>query len=291
VADEVANACFWLGLMEGMAEQVKDIRKKMSFDDVSDNFLKAAKFGIDSKFNWFNDKKISAIDLIKKELLPIAKEGLVNKNIDTQDIDKYLGIIEERAEKHMNGARWMLRAFTDLKSKTTVDESLSTLTATIIENQISGLCVHDWPLPTTDMIKDYKPSHLLIEECMETDIFTVQENDIIDLVAEMMDWRKVRYLPVEDSKGKLTGLVTSRLLLRHFVKHRNSKKAFIVKDVMISNPLTIEQSANVLEAMKIMKENQIGCLPVVNGGDLIGVITEMDFLKISARLMERIENN
>jgi CBS domain-containing protein len=290
VADEMANACFWLGLMEGMSANEKDVRKKMSFDDVNDNFLKAAKFGIDSKFTWFKDKKISAIDLISKELLPLAIEGLKLRNVADADITKYMDIISERAEKHMNGARWMLRSFTALKEKTTVDEALSILTATMIENQISGKEVHNWDDADENLIKDYKPSHLLVAEFMETDIFTVQINDIIELVAEMMDWRKVRYLPVEDGKGKLAGLVTSRILLRHFVKNRSSKKVFVVKDVMIEKPLTIDQDSTILEAMKIMRENKIGCLPVTKNGELIGVITEMDFLKISTRLIERAED-
>jgi CBS domain-containing protein len=290
VADEIANSCFWLGLMEGMALNVKDVRKKMSFDDVNDNFLKAAKFGIDSKFTWFKDKKISAIELISKELVPMAIEGLKSKNIDNADITKYMDIISERAEKHMNGARWMLRSFTSLKEKTTVDEALSILTATMIENQISGKEVHNWEDADENLIKDYKPSHLLVGEFMETDIFTVQEKDIIELVAEMMDWRKVRYLPVEDGKGKLAGLVTSRILLRHFVKNRSSKKVFVVKDVMIEKPLTIDQDATILDAMKLMRDNKIGCLPVTKNGELIGVITEMDFLKISTRLIERVED-
>lgn len=286
VADEMANACFWLGIVEGMADEVKDIRKMMSFDDVSDNFIKAAKFGIDSKFNWFNDKKIAAVDLIK-QLVPLAEHGLRLKNVSEKDISTYMDIIRERAEKHMNGARWMLRAFTDLKNKSTVDEAVSTLTATIIENQISGQEVANWPMPEHDKIKDYSPSHLLVSEFMETDIFTVQENDIIELVAEMMDWRKVRYLPVEDSKGKITGLVTSRILLRHFVKNRTSKKSFFVKDVMIKTPLTIDPNCGILEALKVMRESKIGCLPVVTNGELIGVITELDFLKIAGRLIER----
>ncbi len=290
VGDEMANACFWLGLMEGMASEVPDIRTKMSFDDVSDNFTKAAKFGIDSKFTWFGDNKITAKELILNELLPVAIKGLKAKNIADQDITKYMDIIQERMEKHMNGARWMLRSFTALKEKSTVDEALSTLTATMIENQISGLEVHNWPSPNVNLIKDYQPSHLLVGEFMETDIFTVQETDIVELVAEMMDWKKIRYLPVEDSKGKLAGLVTSRLLLRHFVKNRNPKKVFVVKDLMIKNPITIKQNDTILEAMKIMRNEKIGSLPVCKDGELIGVVTEMNFLKIATRLFERFES-
>ena len=64
----------------------------------------------------------------------------------------------------------------------------------------------------------------------------------------------------------------------------------MVKDIMIENPLTIGPDATIIEAMVKMRENQIGSLPVVKNGELIGIITEMDFLKISGRLIERLEN-
>ena len=127
---------------------------------------------------------------------------------------------------------------------------------------------------------------------MQTDLFTVQRDDVIEFVAEMMDWRKIRYMPVENAQGKLVGLVTSRLLLRHLV-HCNNKLAqktqMLVKDIMIETPTTIKPTATLIEALRAMRENRIGCLPVVNDKDeLIGIITEMDFLRISVRLIERI---
>jgi CBS domain-containing protein/gamma-glutamylcysteine synthetase len=288
VADEIANSTFWLGLMAGYGKHVKDIRKLLSFDDVSDNFIKAAKFGIDSKFTWFGDKKISVADLIKNELLPIAREGLQERNVNSEDIDKYLGIIEERNAKHMNGARWMLRAFTELKAKTSEDEAVATLTSTIIENQLSGKCVHDWEMPKSDHIKNYKPGHLLVSEMMSTDLFTVHENDIVDYAAEMMDWKNLRFLPVEDSKGKISGLISSRLVLRNFLKNKSSKKVTLVKDIMIKNPMTISPEKSIIDAMNIMRDNQIGCLPVVNGEELIGLVTEMDYLRITSRLIRKL---
>ncbi len=292
VADEIANSCFWLGLMSGLADTEKDIRTKLSFDDVSDNFLKAAKFGIDTKFTWYKDKKVNAIDLIKNELIDVARHGLRIKNVNENDIDKYLGIIQERTEKHMTGARWLLRAYSDLKPKASEDEALATVTAMIMENQISGKCVHDWEMPKADHIKHYNPKHLLVSEFMTTDIFTVQENDIIDFVAEMMDWKSIRYVPVEDNKGKLSGLVTSRILIRNFLKKdRTSKKAFLVKDMMIQNPTTINQESTIMEAMEKMREETIGCLPVVKpNGELVGIVTEMDFLRITSRLLGRLSD-
>jgi CBS domain-containing protein/gamma-glutamylcysteine synthetase len=289
--DEVANTAFWIGTMMGMGDKYDDITQHISFEDVRDNFGKAAKFGIDSKFTWFKDKKISAIDLVLKELLPIAREGLKNNKVDKNDISKYLDVIEERAKSHMNGARWQLRAYTKLIKETNRDEALCALTAAIVKNQEDGVPVHKWDLPELDILKEYKPSRIHVEEFMETDLFTVQKDDIIELVAEMMDWQKIRYTPVEDTKGNLVGLVSARLILRHLIRDPKLKgKMKMVKDIMIENPMTIEPDATILEAMNKMRENNIGSLPVVKNGELIGIITEGDFLKISRRLIQRLES-
>lgn len=286
VVDEVANACFWLGAVVGLSLEVNDIRELMSFVDARDNFGKAAKFGIDSKFTWFNDRKVSAVDLIL-ELIPVARKGLESKNVNPDDIEKYLGIIQARAEKHTTGARWLLRSYTKLADITNNDEALSVLTAAMIENQKTNKPVHEWELPTVDDLKLYKPSHLKVSEFMLTDLYTVQKDDIVDLVAELMDWNTIRFTPVEDSKGKLVGLVTARLLLRHYMKSKSQKKPTLVEEIMIKEPVTIHQDANIRDAMKIMREKKIGCLPVVNGDELVGLISENEFLNITKRLLDR----
>ena len=124
---------------------------------------------------------------------------------------------------------------------------------------------------------------------MTTDLLTVQADDIVELVAELMDWRKIRYMPVEDTKGKLIGLITSRLLLRYFTSSK-SKKAKVVKDLMLKKPMTASPSTTIMEAMGMMRKNKIGCLPVVQDHELIGIFTEMDFMRISASLMERLSD-
>lgn len=290
--DEIANAAFWLGCMEGMADKVEDIKEHLSFEDASDNFIKAAKFGIDTNFTWFNDKKYSACDLILKELLPLSRKGLEKHKVAPADIDKYLGIIEARAKKHTNGARWQLRAYTHFCKTLTKDEALTALTKAIIENQEKGIPVHKWALPDKVSIDTYRPGKMRVEQFMETDLFTVRPDDIVELTAEMMDWRKIRYMPVEDECGKLCGLITSRLLLRHFSRKTGIKEDEVttVKDVMIKMPMTAAPNTTIIEAMHTMRDNKIGCLPVVKGeNELIGIITEMDFLRISGRLMERLE--
>ena len=293
VVDATANAAFWLGAMIGMSEHHNDITKRLDFDDVRDNFIKAAKFGIDSTFNWINDKKVHAPELILKELIPLAKEGLKIRKVHNSDINKYLGIIEARAKAHKTGARWALRSFTALKNEVTNDEAVSCLTAVMIRNQKQNMPVHTWKDTTISDLEDWHPSKLKVEEFMATDLFTVQREDLIELVAEIMNWRRIRYMPVENPKGELVGLVSSRMLLRHFarVNKLNTGDLTSVKDLMIEKPITVNPDTTIMEAMKIMQDNKIGCLPVVKGKELVGIITEMDFLRITSRLMERVERD
>lgn len=293
VLDSTANAAFWLGLMVGMKKQCDDIRTQMSWEDVRDNFFKAARYGLDSKFTWFNDNKYTAAELIDKVLLPIAEEGLKERSINSADIDRYLGTIRDRVEAHSTGARWQLRAFSKLKNTITNDEAAAVMTACIVKNQEKETPIHKWELPDAGDLEEYVPSRLRVSEFMSTDLVTVHKDDPLDLVTSMMNWHKLRYMPVEDTKGNLVGLVTGRKLLKYLSDSSklNGIGAKSVSDVMVESPMTVSPKATILEAMHLMRENKMGCLPVVVDGtsELAGLITEMDFLRVSARLIERLD--
>jgi CBS domain-containing protein len=289
--DAVANAAFWLGCMVGMGRQYDDITKHIAFVDARDNFLKSAKFGIDSTFTWLKDRKVPVTELILKELLPLAKEGLKHQKVDQADIDKYLGIIEARASEHKTGARWALRSYTALQNQVTNDEALACVTAAIVKNQKLNKPVHTWAESTPDDLDAWRPSNIKVEEFMSTDLFTVQKEDLVELVADIMDWRRIRYMPVENQKGELIGLISSRMVLRYFNRRNKLEDNAIstVKDIMIEKPITVRPDTTLSEALQIMRDNRIGCLPVVQNKELVGVITEMDFLRITGRMMDRLE--
>lgn len=292
VIDEMANATFWLGLMKGMKKHYGDITQQLGFEDVSDNFIKSARTGIDNKFTWIGDKKYPAADLILNELLPLAKEGLEDNNIDSADIDRYLGVIEGRAKTVMTGARWILRTYTKLAKETSKDEALATLTAAIVEKQNTSQPVHEWEMPTLEDLKEYKTDTLVVEEVMETDIFTVRRDDIIEYVSDVMKWRKLRYVVVEDGKGKLDGIISSGSLIGHFTDNYDYKVIDdkLVGDIMIKEPIVVRPETAILDAIQIMEKNAVGCLPVVNEGNIVvGLITEINFLKISSSLLKRLK--
>ncbi len=290
VIDEMANAALWLGMMEGMSDSVQDITKKMSFDDAQDNFNKAAKLGIDTEFTWFGDKKFAARELMIQELLPMARAGLQKQNIRQEDIDTYLGIIEERVKRHANGARWILRTFTKFKKETSVDESLTTVTAAIYHNQSGSKPVHEWEIPELGQFDKYDPSQLLVEEFMTKDLITVQQDDLLEYALSLMDWNQLDFLPVEDSQGHLFGIITSKAIVHYLTTDvfidPSEKESATVSQVMTYNPQTISPTTTITEVVQLMQDHQIKVLPVVKSQELVGVISEENFVDMSRRLIQ-----
>jgi CBS domain-containing protein len=133
---------------------------------------------------------------------------------------------------------------------------------------------------------------MLVEEFMYTDVFTTHRSDIVQLVSDMMNWKGIHYAPVENKKGEIVGLVTSQLILKYFnsIKKQKKKEYTLVEEIMIEDPITTAPESTIVEAMEIMKKYKIGCLPVVKEKELVGIITEMDFIQISNRLIERSQN-
>jgi CBS domain-containing protein/gamma-glutamylcysteine synthetase len=291
VLDEVANAAFWLGLMQGMSLRYDDLRTLTDFSDVSDNFTKATRYGMDSKFTWFHNEKIGVVDLVKNQLIDIAKEGLRHQKVNEADITKYMDVILGRCEAHCNGARWQLLGFNHLRKQTNKDETLTTLTAAMLKNQNTNKPVHTWKMPELTDLVHYEPTQLRVEDFMTTDLMTVQKDDILELVANIMNWQQTRYIPVEDGEGKLVGFITARMLLKHFVEQANHKtdenNTLLVKDIMFENPITVTPDTLLGEALDIMELNTLDCIPVVKDGELVGVLSEMNVIEISRRLLRR----
>jgi CBS domain-containing protein/gamma-glutamylcysteine synthetase len=294
VLDEIANMAFWTGLMEGMSAHFGDIRRHMSFDDARDNFMKAARTGIDSKFTWVHNQKIAARELTQQELIPLARLGLQKRGINSQHIDQYLGIIEERAKQHMNGARWILRTFSKFKKEASVDESQTILTAAIYHNQSTSMPAHAWEIPELHEFDSYDPSKLLAEEFMSTDIFSVRKEDILEFAMSLLDWSDLEYMPVEDEEGHLLGIITTQHILQYYAQRgelEGEDYIATVGDVMDQQPRTVGPQATILEVIQVMRDGNLKILPVVKGKELIGMISEKNFVAMSKRLIQRMHHN
>lgn len=288
VLDEVANAAFWFGLMSGVVEHHADVTRAIEFDQAKTNFLTAARLGMTAQFTWFDHRRHLAQDLIRHELIPLAREGLAASGIVASDIDRYLGVIEERATSGRTGARWLLDSLAGLKDQGTGTERLSALTAATLARQKDGAPVHTWPLARLEEAGGWKHNYTRVEQYMTSDLFTVHPDEVIDLVANLMDWNNIRHVPVEDEQHHLVGLVSYRSLLRVLARDLpHTKDAPLpVSAIMQKNPITVVPETTTLDAIALMRRHKVACLPVVKDGRLVGIVSERHYLHIAAQLLE-----
>jgi len=287
VVDEMANAAFFFGMMAGMARTYPDIRTKLRFEDVKTNFLAAARDGIRAQMNWFDDSYLPAQQLIQKQLLPMAREGLEEMHIDRSDIDHYLGVLEERVNLRRTGARWALESMENMQDKGTSDQRLRSLVSSMVKQQSSGSPIGKWNLAEFCEESGWKESYRHVGQFMTTDLFTVRPDDIVDFAATLMEWHHMRQVPVEDDSGRLIGLVSYRALLRLIASGRiGGEQKVTVGEIMNANPVTVEPETSTVVAIRLMRENKLSCLPVVREGKLVGMVTERDLILVASVLLE-----
>jgi CBS domain-containing protein len=289
VHDEIANTAFFVGLMLAGAQAYGDVSGRMNFDEAKGNFFAAARHGLKAQFAWLDGKSISASRLILEELLPLARAGL-KQAVDSSDIDKYLGVLEERVRSGQTGAQWMLRSFAKLNNThQTNDARARILAATMLARQKEETPVHEWELTEGGELEDWSESYQTVGQFMSTDLFTLRPTDLVDLAASMMDWRHIRHVPVEDDEGRLVGLVTHRSLLRLLSSNGawSANGALTVGHIMKPDPTKVSSTTPTLEAIELMRSQRIGCLPVVDDGQLVGIVTSYDFLTATARLFKQ----
>ncbi|HMT06520.1 MAG TPA: CBS domain-containing protein [Pyrinomonadaceae bacterium] len=287
VVDEMANAAFLLGLMMELPEEFGDISKKMSFDDAKNSFYNVARYGLGGQVRGLDGKSRRVGTLILEELLPRARKGLEHVGIASFDGDRLLDIVEKRVSAETSGAKWMLDSLATMDPKAKLNVRMRSLTSEMKKNQELGSPLHEWPLASIPTSSEWIDNYKTVEQFMAVDLFTVRSEDILDLAANLMHWRHVRHVPVEDDAGRLLGIVSHRDLIRLLASGKIDRaKPIIVRDVMITEMITIEPETSTLEALRIMREHNIGCLPVVKDGFLVGLVTAYDFLTVSTKLFE-----
>ncbi|TNF24569.1 MAG: CBS domain-containing protein [Deltaproteobacteria bacterium] len=287
-ADEVANAAFFFGLMTGLGEQHDDITQHMSFDDAQHNFLNAARFGLRANFAWADGRDWKAADLIRDVLIPQARDGLASKGIAADDINRYMEIIESRVRTGQTGAQWMLGSLEAMGDSGTRDERHRALVLASLERQHKNQPVHTWRLAALNETHDWRDSYRFVSQYMATDLFTLRPEDLVDLAASVMHWEHVRHVPVEDEDGVLVGLVTMRDLLEILAAGVKPDQGPIsIEQIMIRDPVTVSPDCLSVDALRLMRDHRVTCLPVVDeSGLLVGMVTNTDLLKVATAWME-----
>ncbi len=278
ITDEMANMAFWTGLMVGMPDDKRELWKQMDFVEAKENFAKAALNGIDTILTWDGQEKRAA-RIVLEDLLPIAEAGLKERKVDDKDIDRLLGVISERSEKGITGSKWILKTYRSAPPEMETLEKQTALTRALVERREGGKPIAQWSDYDLSAFKAGQILDKRVDKLMTTDLYTVREDDLVELVALIMKWHKIRHVPVEDHQGNLRGLIT-RTQLEKVDLSIVKNKSLPVNKIMLTNATFVGPSVNVKEAMEIMLREKIGCLPVVEKGKLIGILTEVDMNRL-----------
>lgn len=139
---------------------------------------------------------------------------------------------------------------------------------------------------------------LKVRDLMTPVVLSVNPEDTVEKVYDLMNERGIRHLMVTEADGDLVGLVSHRDLLRHSPIERAEIPVFLVREVlrrtkveevMTSEVETASPDTPLNEAAEVMFRNKFGCLPVLEDEKLVGILTESDFVRYFCdRLVEQV---
>ncbi|MFD9483103.1 glutamate--cysteine ligase [Streptomyces sp. NPDC059991] len=153
ITDVIANAAFYYGLVRSLAEDSRPVWTRMPFAVAAANFETACRQGIDAELLWPVPRRaggvarVPAVKLVRDELLPLAHAGLDAWGVEQADRDHYLGVIEERCRRRVNGASWQVDTYhRALDGGLTREAALAATTRRYRDLMHGGEPVHTWPV-------------------------------------------------------------------------------------------------------------------------------------------------
>ena len=149
VADVIANAAFYYGLVRALADAQRPVWTQMSFATAAENLQGGARHGMDARLYWPGLGEVPVAELVLRRLLPLAREGLSRWGVDPDSAGRLLGIIEQRCLTSRNGATWQVATAGALGGQDGAGraEALREMTQRYIELMHDNEPVHTWPAP------------------------------------------------------------------------------------------------------------------------------------------------
>ncbi|MEM9941201.1 MAG: CBS domain-containing protein [Planctomycetota bacterium] len=269
--DEIANLVFWIGLMMALPDRCRgQWASHFYFQDVRCNFLKAARNGLSNEFKWFG-QSLDASKLILEILLPMAEVGLTQLGIAKHEFSIFLDTIEQRVRSRQTGAEWMIQSFRNLREKNSVNESMLMLTQFMQDHCLEKRPGHLWEVPNQRTLFQIPDRYQRVDSIMYTDLITVREDDLLDFAGKLMKWNEIDYVPVENMRGELTGIVSRNDIAQ--IQSDSKNPELMVGDAMTINIITVIPEMTIEHAEKTMQASGFGSLPVVRDNRVIGIVT------------------
>lgn len=138
---------------------------------------------------------------------------------------------------------------------------------------------------------------MLVKDLMTTPAFSLRENDSLHSARALMDLQRIRHIPIVTVDNVFTGLLTHRDILSATISQlaeldpetqKEIDAGIPIREIMRTDITSVTPDTPLKEAAQILLNHKYGCLPVVQEGALIGIVTEADFLRLTINLMDAL---
>lgn len=136
-----------------------------------------------------------------------------------------------------------------------------------------------------------------IDAIMSTELVTVAPTASLADARKLMQEHRIHHLPVVEKKNELVGLVTLTDVLRASDStlrddgERIHAAEIRITEVMVTDVATVSHDASLRQAALFLEKYRIGCLPVMSGSEMVGIITDSDFVAVAINLLEQLEES
>jgi CBS domain-containing protein len=275
---------------------------KLPFAKVKEGFTSVARHGLGARVWWLDGGPVEVRELLLRELLPIARDGLRQIGVPREDVHRHLGVVEDRVRSGRTASHFLLSTFERLSEDRASAHAAGALVRHMLAEGPLGRPVHHWSEPSTGAESAF--AEQTARELMTTRLFTVRPDDVLELATSVMEWRHVRYVPVEDEAGRPLGIVSWKELaawsserLRTLQsapstpegggQERDAASAptTCVRDVMGGLPPVASPDEPAPELARRLLGSPRGCALIVEGQRLVGIVTEHDVTRAARGML------
>ncbi|EDN68667.1 acetoin utilization protein AcuB [Beggiatoa sp. PS] len=138
---------------------------------------------------------------------------------------------------------------------------------------------------------------MTVKELMSRELYTLKPDDTVHEARQLMLSQQIRHIPVIDEQEQLIGLLSQRDVLAASIstladletqEREELESGIPINKIMTTNVVIAEEDTSLLNATQFMLSQKQGCLPVLRGKQLIGILTETDFVKLAHHLMKKM---
>lgn len=139
---------------------------------------------------------------------------------------------------------------------------------------------------------------LKIKDIMSKPVFSLRETDSLHSAKTLMDLQRIRHIPIVTVDNAFTGLITHRDLLSATISRlaevdpetlKEIDSGIPIREIMRTDIHSVTPDTPIKEAAQTLLNHKYGCLPVVHEGELAGIVTEADFLRLTINLMDALD--